>query len=170
MTSAKSMATLLALVFWSASVLSPDVHARTVSQAGSSVPTQLSEDTLRLMLEGMGYEPKALSKGFLLTIKRDDWTVSIQIVLSDNKEKLGMNANLGTVKDPDSVTGAQWRALVAANRDLDPSFFYFDADKKKLYLHRAMNNRGLTPAYMRTQIEAFIDNLKSTLNLWKFTE
>lgn len=171
MAGAKSIATLLAVVLWGASVVSPNMHAQAASQGGAAtVPAQLSNDTLRQMLDGMGYEPKAISKGFLVVIKRDAWTCNIQLVLSDNKSKLGMNANLGLVKDPDRVAAAQWKALMAVNRDIDPSFFYFDADSKKLFLHRSIDNRGLTPAYMRSQIEAFVENMKSTAELWKFTE
>jgi hypothetical protein len=171
MASAKSIATLLAVVLCGASVVCPGMHARAAGQGGAATgASQLTDDGLRQMLDGLGLEPKPLSKGFLIVMKRDAWTYNLQVLLSDNKEKLGINANLGTVKDPDSVTAAQWRALMVANGTIEPSFFYFDADKKKLFLHRAMNNRGLTPAYLRTQIDTFVEDMRKTADLWKFTE
>ena len=60
----------------------------------------LSDQTLKNMLDGLGLEPKALSKGFLVVVKADTWTFNIQLVLSSDKTKLGMNANLGAVSNP----------------------------------------------------------------------
>ena len=122
------------------------------------------------MLDGMGYEPKPLSKGFLIAVKRGTWTLNIQIVISSNSERIGMNANLGLVENPDSITAAQWKALLVSNGDIDPSAFYFDASLKKLYLHRVMDNRGMTPAILRAQIENFCANMMDTEELWKFTK
>jgi len=46
----------------------------------------------------------------------------------------------------------------------------FDAKTKKLYLHRVLDNRSITPAFLRSQIENFVGNMKSTADLWKFTK
>jgi hypothetical protein len=170
MTRAKLIAIFLAALLCAASVMCPGMTTRAAGQGATpSASAQLSDNELRQMLDGLGLEPKPLSKGFLVVIQRDGWTSNIQVVLSENKEKLGLNANLGSVKDPDSVTAAQWKALMVANGNIEPSFFYFNAEQKKLYLHRAMNNRGLTPAYLRTQIDSFFENMRSTEGLWKFT-
>ena len=171
MASSKSIASLLFMVLWGTSVVCPNMRARASYQgASATVPGQLSDDSLRQMLDGMGFEPKAISRGFLVTVKREKFTCYIQIVLSENKTKLGMNSNLGVINEPDSVTAAQWKALLVANRDVDPSFFYFDPNLKKLFLHRSIDNRGLTAAYMRNQIDTFVENLISTADLWKFTQ
>jgi len=122
------------------------------------------------MLANLGLEPKPLSKGFLIAIKRDTWTLNMQLVLSPNLEKLGMNANLGKVDDPDSVTASEWKNLLISNGDIDPSAFYFDKDQKKLYLHRSLDNRAVTPEFLRKQIDNFGDNIKNTADLWKFTK
>ncbi|MBZ5533701.1 MAG: hypothetical protein LAO20_19905 [Acidobacteriia bacterium] len=171
MASIKSAAALFGLMFWAAIAASPTVHAGGASQGTSAAaPNQLTNDSLRQMLDGMGLEPKALSKGYLIVIKRDTWTYNMQLVLSENQEKLGFNANLGIVENPDAVTAAQWKALMISNGDIEPSFFYFDAKTKKLYLHRVLDNRAITPAFLRGQIENFVGNMKSTADLWKFTK
>jgi len=130
----------------------------------------LTDDGLKTMLDNMGFEPKALSKGYLIAVKRDDWTFNIQLVLSGDGTKLGFNSNLGAVEDPDSITAKQWRALLVANSDIDPSSFYFDEKQKKLYIHRALDNRAITPDFLRKQIDSFVGNIKSTSDLWKFTK
>ncbi len=171
MASIKSAAALFVLMFWAAIAASPTVPAVEASQGTPvAAPSQLNNDSLRQMLDGMGLEPKALSKGYLIAIKRDTWTYNMQLVLSENQEKLGMNANLGIVEDPDAVTAAQWKALMISNGDIEPSFFYFDAKTKKLYLHRVLDNRSIAPAFLRSQIENFISNMKGTADLWKFTK
>jgi hypothetical protein len=159
-----------------AAILLSGVGTGTVSSAGAATATmpaegqELVNDTLKQMLDGMGMEPKALSKGFLVTLKQDTWKINLQVVISENKEKIGLNANLGKIDDPDSVTASQWRALLIANGDVDPSYFYFDKDQKKLYLHRSFDNRAVTPAFLRGQIESFAANVRSTEALWKFTK
>ena len=156
----------LVLILCCAALVVPALY----SQQGSSAPAALSDDGLRQMLTAMGYEPKPLSKGYLLAIKRDTWTLNVQVVLSDNKQKIGMNANVGLVENPDAVTATQWRSLLIANGDIDPSFFYYDATTKKLFLHRVLDNTGLTAAMLRSQIDSFCENIKNTENLWKFTK
>jgi hypothetical protein len=162
---AASLTGLLALVLFCAVALSPALHSQ-----GTTGGVALTDATLRQMLDTMGFEPKPLTKGFLITIKRDTWTVSVQLVISSNGEKIGMNANLGVVENPDGITAAQWRGLLAANEDVDPSSFYYSAGDKKLYIHRVLDNHGLTPAFMREQIDNFYGNVKDTSKLWNFTK
>ncbi|MBS1718315.1 MAG: hypothetical protein JSS72_11345 [Armatimonadetes bacterium] len=159
---------LLAIALLSSAALAPVSHAQS-SDNDSSV-AQLDDDGLKLMLTNLGLEPKPLSKGFLIAIKQGTWTVNIQVVLSGDKSKLGLNANLGKVDDPDSVTAAQWKSLLISNQDIDPSSFYFSDTAKKLYLHRVLDNRAVTPPYLKHQIDEFTNNIVKTSDLWKFTK
>jgi hypothetical protein len=81
-----------------------------------------------------------------------------------------MSANLGSVKDPNAVKASTWYDLLVGNYDLDPASFYFDPENKRLYLHRMMDNRGITPAMLREQFERFCDNIRGSEKLWSFTE
>jgi hypothetical protein len=136
--------------------------------ADSACVAVLTNDCLSQTLTQMGLEPKPLSKGFLVVEKQGTWTYNVQFVLSGDGTKLGLNANLGDVNEAE-VTGDQWRALLAANNDIDPSDFYYDPSRKKLYLHRVMDNRYLTPAILRAQLDSFINDMRSTDKLWAFT-
>jgi len=122
------------------------------------------------MLDNMGNEPKKLSKGYLIAMKRDSWTFNIQIVLSDDRTKIGFNSNLGIVENPESITAQQWKDLLIGNGDVDPSFFYLAKDAKKLFLHRVIDNRGIDAAFLRQQTESFCTNTKDTAKLWAFTK
>jgi hypothetical protein len=133
-------------------------------------PAALDNDSLKTMLDNMGYSPSPLSKGYLIAIKQDTWTYNMQLVLSPNGTKLGINANLGKVDDPTAVTADQWRILLEKNGDIDPSAFYFDKDQGKLYLHRTLDNRDLTPAIIRDQVTNFCSNIHDTESVWAFTK
>lgn len=132
--------------------------------------SQLTDDSLKSMLDNMGYSPTPLSKGYLIVISRDTWTYNMQLVLSGDNTKLGLNANLGSVDDPTTITADQWRTLLEKNADVDPSAFYFDKDQKKLYLHRSLDNRSISPAFLRSQIDNFCSNIHDTEDSWNFVK
>jgi hypothetical protein len=134
-------------------------------------PDALTNDSLKTVLDGLGLEPKALSKGYLVALKpKGAWVVNMQLVLSPSGTKLGFNANLGQVPDVTAVTADQWRTLLERNATIEPTFFYFDPEAKKLYLHRVLDNRGLTPAILRQEIDTFSNSVVDTEADWKFTK
>ena len=100
-----------------------------------------------------------------MTVKRDAWTLYVQLVLSESGTKLGLNANLGDVTAA-NVTAAQWEALMAANGDIDPSTFYYDPKQTRLYIHRVNDNRKLTAAIVRDQLDTFMEQIRSTEKIW----
>jgi len=131
---------------------------------------KLDNDSLKSMLDNMGYAPKALSSGYLISVKRDSWTYNMQLVLSDDQTKLGINANLGSVDDTSTVTADQWRTLLEKNESVDPSSFYFSKDQHKLYLHRVVDNRAITPEVLRVQVDHFCSDIHDTSDSWNFTK
>jgi hypothetical protein len=138
------------------------------AQASANCAIALTDPCLLTMLQQMGMEPKPLSKGFLVVIKQGTWTNNIQLVISANGKKIGFNSNLGLVTEAD-ITAAQWKALLVSNGDIDPSAFYYDPQRTKLYLHRSIDNRAVTAATLRTDLDGFSNQIVSTGALWTFT-
>lgn len=169
-----SAAAILAIVLWTATVIAPHLHAQTNDSSGTKtvVPAiqVLDDKSLQTMLENMGYEPKKLKEGYVISIKQDTWTFYIQILLSPNGEKLGLNANLGSVEKPEEITASQWLELLAGNKDISPSYFYYDKKGTHLYLNRSLDNKAITAAQLRKNIENFCANQRETSQLWKFTK
>ena len=64
------------------------------------------------------------------------------------------------------MTAAQWEALMAANGDIDPSTFYYDPKSKQLFIHRSNDNRKLTAVILRAQLDTFMEQIISTVNIW----
>ena len=130
----------------------------------------LNDASLKTMLDGLGYEIKPLSKGFLVTSKVDTWSLYVQAVLSPDGTKLGLNANLGDVKDLSAIPAKKWLDLLVSNGQIDPSTFYVDRDTKKLYLHRVLDNRSITPVVLRSQLQNFTNDIIKTADLWDLTK
>ena len=125
----------------------------------------LNDTTMQAVLVGLGYTPTHLSKGLLIQAKRGTMTLYVQTVLSADERKLGLNANAGVV-DIDTVTAAQWKSLLALNGDIEPTMFYLDVEKKKVYLHRVLDNRSMTPEIFQRELNTFIDQIQSTEKTW----
>jgi hypothetical protein len=160
----------IAILLWGATAMTSLTRAQDKIGDLRASGSSLTNESLEEMLNGLGYEPKKLTHGFLIAIKRDTWTYNMQLLVSKDATKIGMNANLGQVPDPDGVGADKWKALLIANSDIDPSFFYFDKDQKKVYLHRVLDNRAVTAAYLRQQIDNFCTNIKDTSDAWSFTK
>lgn len=162
---------MFALLVWAGTLLVGRLGAQeTKQEVTPSTRGVLNDNSLLQMLSDMGYEPKKLKQGYVVAIKQGEWTYNVQFVISANREKIGLNANMGTVEDASAVTANQWMNLLAANTDTAPSFFYYNKNNKVLYMHRVLDNRALTSNILRQQVEAFTANIKDTADLWKFTK
>jgi len=158
---------ILAIILWGSTALVTTLRAQQdIRQDGAA----LTDESLQKTLDGLGYEPKKLGNGYLISLKKDTWTYNMQFVLSKDLSRLGMNANLGVVEKPDEITAPKWMNLLVANGNIDPSFFFFDKDTKKLYIHRVLDNRAITPSYIRQQVDNFCANIKDTADSWNFTK
>ncbi|HLJ55197.1 MAG TPA: hypothetical protein VKT77_09155 [Chthonomonadaceae bacterium] len=138
--------------------------------APPAVRGSLTDAGLQQMLLDMGYEPRRLKQGYVVAIKQGEWVFNVQFLISPNREKVGLNANVGTVEDPAAVTASQWMNVLASNTDIAPSFFYYNKANKTLYVHRVLDNRCLTAGIMRQQVEAFTASIKDSAETWKFTK
>jgi hypothetical protein len=135
------------------------------AQAGMPCAGVLKSDCLPQTLSGMGFDAKPLGEGFLILIERDGWKLYVDLIVSSDNSKVGFNSNLGTVNEQ-KVSAAQWMGLVAANKDIDPSVFFYDAAKKTLYIHRVLDNRSVTPAILRDQLDRFLADIRSSEKIW----
>jgi len=166
-----SIVATIAIILWGCSALHPLVKADDQPTTAAAPTGQtLNDDSLKTMLDGLGFEPKKLSQGYLVVYKDDAWTYNVQLVISKDQSRIGMNANLGAIEDADNIPASKWLTLLQANGDIDPSTLYVDKDKSKLYMHRTLDNRAITPAYVRQQLTSFCNNIKDTSDDWSFVK
>lgn len=167
-----SVTALFAIVLWVGSLTVSRIHAQDVQQPAARPVTRgtLTESTLVQMLEDLRYEPRKLRQGYVVTIREDDWTYNVQLVISPNGEKIGLNANIGVVDDPVSVRAADWQNVLAENTAISPSFFYYNKANRTLYMHRVIDNRCVTATILRQQIQAFTEDIRESADAWKFVK
>lgn len=137
-----------------------------VAQVPAARAAAIHDDqTLAGMLVDLGYQPKKLSHGYLILVEKDGWKMYVQLRLSDDGTKLGMNANLGDV-DESKVTADQWKGLLIANAELDPTSLNYDEKLKRLFLHRVLDNRDITPEFLKNQCDHFLDDIRTSEKWW----
>jgi hypothetical protein len=159
----------VAIILWATAILTSPINAQGQTQGDiRQSGITLTGDSLKQMLVGLGYEPTKLTTGYLTSITKDGWTFHLHFVLSSDQTKIGINTYLGPIDQLGNVTAAEWLGLLEANREIDPSAFYVDKDQKALCMHRVVDNRSITPAYLRQQTDNFCTNLRSTSDSWQF--
>jgi hypothetical protein len=142
------------------------------AEDGTAIPGAVTRETLPQMLTNLGYEPKMLGDGTpYITMKAADLTLYVRVSLSGDGRKVWLSSNCGAV-NPERVAPANLRKLLA--RDTGTARFYLcdcDACQKKtekdLYVSQPVDNRMLTPAALRAELEDFAGNVARTAPLWQ---
>lgn len=130
----------------------------------------LTEDSLHTMLKNMGYnvgiEKTPQGNIYMLTIKRDTWTYVLDVSLSPSKTKLWFSGWLKELPKDGTVTVDRLLDLLEANWLRGPYHFRYHRAFHQLNIALCLDNQGITPAVLRTQLEGFMDTMKSTETLW----
>ncbi|HEX4569702.1 MAG TPA: hypothetical protein VH184_04695 [Dongiaceae bacterium] len=130
----------------------------------------LTEDTLKSMLENLGYD---------VTVSGDkpphhykigesgsnlDYTISLELSTDKGNTILWIYAGLYEVPSP--TPSAPLLALLAKNDEIGPTFFSYATSNKLMYLNAPTANIDITPAILRQKIRNFVTKLDSTYSLW----
>ena len=158
-------AAIVAIGLWATLVFAPAIRAQGAGQ--TPPPGALTNESLKAMLDGLGYDPKEMDHGYVATLKRDGWADGIQFGLSSDGTKLGLNSYLGSIEKPDAVTAAQWKKLLEDNFVVNPSFISLDPKSNRLFMVRVLDNHGITAAYLRQQVDNFCTNIHGTAADWR---
>jgi hypothetical protein len=133
----------------------------------------LTPATLEKTLTDMGLEPKKVNdRAWDVKLSRDGWDFSIRISLTASGQTLWLTATLVQVGDINKVPAQALAKLLKGNFDYGPCMYYFFADPKKtgagsVVMGRAIDNRGLTAALIRAELDRICTNVKSSHPLWK---
>ena len=132
----------------------------------------LTEDTLKSMLENLGYD---------VTVSGDkpphhykigetganlDYTISLELSTDKGNTVLWIYAGLYEVPSDKPVPSVPLLALLAKNDDIGPTFFSYATSNKLLYLNAPTANVDITPPVLRQKIRNFVSKLDSTYSLW----
>ena len=136
--------------------------------AGKS--TVLTNESLKEMLVNLGFEPQEVKSTagdpmYLVTLKRDNWTLAVYVSISPSKTKIWMSAPVADLPQADKVSATALEKLLALNDNLGPTHFCLKG--RRLYLCVSLDNVDVAPKQLRTEIDGVLATVRSTHESWK---
>lgn len=141
----------------------------TSSARAQTADTKLTTAGLADFLKGLGYEPtKVGDTTQRIVIERDKFTFRINVSISGNEKKVWMSSYLVEIPDLSKVPPKALSDVLLSNGDVGPAHFYLVKveDKHWLKVGFALDNRNLTPAYFRSELDWFMERMSDTAAVW----
>ena len=156
------------------------VVAMGLFMAGAAVAkaAPLTDDTLKAMLENLGYQvtvtgdkpPRHFKVDESAPINTIDFTITFDLSSEKDATTLWIYAALYEIPADKPAPSSALLALLAKNDEIGPIFFSYNADNKLLYLNAPTANVDITPVVLRQKIRNFITKMDSTYSLWNVKE
>lgn len=126
---------------------------------------QLSATKLKAVVEGLGYEVKALSteegkEKYEFKVTKGSLDVPMAVEISPSKNYIWLTVFLGPSKP-----NHPFEELLKKNGAIQPSFFYITS-KGNLMMGIPMDNRSVNPASMKRNIDKIAADVSDTESLW----
>jgi hypothetical protein len=140
--------------------------------AGSAQAAQLTDETLKTMLENLGYTVEeggtrdAKTLKFKESLADNSLTFTITMDFSSDKTMVWIYTGLYSVPEGKTAPSSALLALLAKNDDIGPEFFSYSVSNKLLYLNYPAPNTDVTPAVLRRRLKSFLADLDETRDLW----
>lgn len=134
------------------------------AKAGQS-EDKLDAAKLKTMIEGLGYETKFLNKEvgkekYEFKIVKTKLDVPMAAELSPSTNYVWFTVFLGASKP-----NHKFEDMLKKNSEIQPSQFYITS-KGNLMMAIAMDNRGVSPAVMKRNLDKLSDDVEATQDLW----
>jgi hypothetical protein len=134
----------------------------------------LTDDTLKAMLENLGYSvtvtgdkaPKHFKVDESAPVNGLDFTITFDLSSAKDATVLWIYAGLYEIPADKPAPSKALLALLAKNDEIGPIFFSYNTDNKLLYLNAPTANIDITPVVLRQKIKNFITKMDSTYSLW----
>jgi hypothetical protein len=139
--------------------------------ASSEAGFTLTKDNLGQVLANLGLRPEKVNeKRYRMAIERGGIKFTITASVSDDGTELWLNTYVAEVSDIAKLPSGVMDKLLTASNDYGPAHFTFTAGEKpgvrSVYLHRALDNRGLNPAMIREALDNLASDVVSTRPIW----
>jgi hypothetical protein len=163
-------AMLLALVLASNPIKADDDPKPPPKPALPATVPVLTDEALGVLLEQMGYEPKAQkaeSGGpfYSVEFEQDGWTFRYTVSLSHNKKFLWVSTNVCTLAPEVEPSAEALLKLLEENYRIGPTTISYDKKYKQIRVALALFNRGVTAAVLRDQLSQFTTNVQKVSKL-----
>ena len=142
--------------------------------AAAAKAAPLTDDTLKAMLENLGYTvtvtgdkpPRHFKVDESAPVNAIDFTITFDLSAAKDATVLWIYAGLYEIPAGKPAPSRALLALLAKNDEIGPTFFSYSTDNKLMYLNAPTANVDITPAVLRLKIKNFITKLDSTYSLW----
>lgn len=141
------------------------------SGAARAQGTQLTPESLKAMIENLGYTTTSSTNSdgvvtYNITLTPQGWTIDTDVNLSKDQSNIWMWANLkkipdGQVFDPDTLL-----TMLKENDTMGPFFFSYSDSSRRFFINLALANQNVTPAKMRAELDALAADVVRTQNMW----
>jgi uncharacterized protein (TIGR03067 family) len=124
--------------------------------AGGPSPPRLTHKRLGEMLTKLGFEPKERRNDYYhISIARDKLTFTYVVRHLDRRGVILLDTKLGDLPDNEQAPPLALRRLLEENEALGPTMFIYVKAEKAIYLAHPVEDRDLTSARLRKEIEIF---------------
>jgi hypothetical protein len=136
---------------------------------------ELTPNSIPPLLAGLGFEPKESGPGtWDITSTRGGLDVPIAVALSKSGRKLWMTVFLTELDDKTRADAPRLLELLRKNFETQPGHFFVVKDaptsgpvKDSLKMAIALDNRGITPADLKREIDKLSDDVVGSRALWE---
>jgi hypothetical protein len=142
--------------------------------AAAAKAAPLTDDTLKAMLENLGYSvtvtgdkpPRHFKVDESAPVNGLDFTITFDLSSDKDATTLWIYAGLYEIPADKPAPSSALLALLAKNDEIGPIFFSYATSNKLLYLNAPTANVDITPVLLRQKIKNFIAKMDSTYSLW----
>ena len=136
---------------------------------------ELTSTSIPLLLTGLGFAPKESGTGtWEITSTRGGLDVPIAVALSKSNRKLWMTVFLAEFDDKRRTDAVGLLELLRKNFEIQPAQFFVVKEepasgpiKDSLKVAVALDNRGITPADLKREIDKLTDDVVGSRAVWE---
>lgn len=148
------------------------VQARAKAQESAAPAGVWDAARLKQAIADIGYEPKALNttqdkEKYEFKVERGGLTVPVGSELSGSKNYLWLSVYLKDAPKDFAAHGEKLGNLLKANSKVQPAQFYI-TEKGALMIAVAMENRAMTNAILRRNVERLVNDVVEQKAAWQF--
>jgi hypothetical protein len=133
--------------------------------------TQLTPESLKSMIENLGYTTTSSTNSdgvvtYEITLTPQDWKIQTDVNLSKDQSNIWMWAILTKIPDGQEIDPDALLAMLKENDTMGPFFFSYTDSSHRFFINLALSNQNVTPAKMRSELDALAADVLRTQDLW----
>lgn len=126
----------------------------------------LTDESIRVMLEAMGFQPQRQGDcTYLIELSRGGWKIFVRVSLSPDKSTIWFTTCVAEVTEANAPAAALLNLLYWNNYYNNVRFAYFK-QTHSLCLAMDLPNTNVTPALLRVQLDTFVSIIQGSQDVW----